>query len=85
MGCDEYHTGAVTGPLTVVLGANFTNTTVGYPLSLTALIGGRTTGSVWDFGDGVVVSNRPYASHAWAVPGDYSVALRAYNSDPAHS
>jgi hypothetical protein len=25
------------------------------------------------------VSNRPYASHAWAAPGDYAVALRAYN------
>jgi hypothetical protein len=79
IGCDEYHPGAVTGPLTVSLVANFTNTTVAYPVSLTALIGGRTTGSVWDFGDGVVVSNRPYASHAWAVPGDYTVVLRAYN------
>jgi hypothetical protein len=48
-------------------------------VSLTALIEGRTTQSVWDFGDGVVVSNRPYASHAWAAPGDYAVALRAYN------
>jgi hypothetical protein len=79
IGCDEYHPGAVAGPLTVVLAANYTNTTVGYPLSLTALIEGRTTASVWDFGDGVVVSNRPYASHAWAAPGDYLVALRAYN------
>jgi len=48
-------------------------------VSLTALIEGRTTQSVWDFGDGVVVSNRPYASHAWAAPGDYAVALLAYN------
>jgi hypothetical protein len=34
---------------------------------------------VWNFGDGTVVSNRPYASHAWVAPGDYPVVLRAYN------
>ena len=51
----------------------------GFPLELTALIEGRTTASVWDFGDGVVVSNQPYASHAWTAPGDYAVVLRAYN------
>jgi parallel beta-helix repeat protein len=79
IGCDEYHPGAVTGPLTVSLVANFTNTTVAYPVSLTALIAGRTSCSIWDFGDGVVMSNRPYASHAWAAPGVYPVALRAYN------
>jgi len=79
IGCDEYHAGAVTGPLTVGLVASDTNVPVGYVVSLTALIEGRTTQSVWDFGDGVVVSNRPYMSHAWAAPGDYAVALRAYN------
>jgi hypothetical protein len=79
IGCDEYHVGAVTGSLTVGLVASATNVLVRYAVSLTALIEGRTTQSVWDFGDGVVVSNRPYASHAWAAPGDYAVALRAYN------
>jgi hypothetical protein len=79
IGCDEYRAGAVTGPLTVGLAASDTNVPAGYAVSLTALIEGRTTQSVWDFGDGVVVSNRPYASHAWAAPGDYVVALRAYN------
>jgi parallel beta-helix repeat protein len=63
----------------VGLVASDTNVAVGYAVSLTALIEGRTTQSVWDFGDGVVVSNRPYASHAWAAAGDYAVVLRAYN------
>src|SRR5439155_11500467 len=35
----------------------------------------------WDFGDGAMMSNRPYASHAWAAPGDYMVGLRAFNDD----
>ena len=79
IGCDEYHAGALTGPLTVSLLANHTNMTVGYPVDFTALIEGRTTASAWDFGDGVLVSNRPYASHAWAALGDHLVVLRAYN------
>ena len=79
IGCDEYHAGAVTGPLSVGIVAAYTNVAVGFPVDLTALIEGRTTSSVWNFGDGVVMSNRPYANHAWAVAGDYVVVLRAYN------
>ena len=79
IGCDEYHPGAVTGPLIVGIAAAFTNVSAGYPVGLTAVIEGRTTASAWDFGDGLVASNRPYASHAWATPGDYAVILRAYN------
>jgi hypothetical protein len=79
IGCDEYHAGAVTGPLSVSIVAAYTNVTVDFPAALTALIGGRTTASRWEFGDGLVASNRPYATHAWALPGDYAVVLRAYN------
>ncbi len=34
----------------------------GCEVVFTALIEGRTSASVWEFGDGTVVSNRPYAS-----------------------
>jgi hypothetical protein len=79
IGCDEYHAGALTGPLRVGITASITNVVVGFAAQLTALIDGRAAASVWDFGDGVTVSNQPYTSHAWAAPGDYSVVLRAYN------
>ncbi len=79
IGCDEYNVDAVTGPLTVRIMANYTNVVVGYPLTLTALIEGRTIGSAWDFGDSVVVSNQPYASHTWTAAGDYLVVLSAFN------
>ncbi|HVM49461.1 MAG TPA: choice-of-anchor Q domain-containing protein [Candidatus Acidoferrum sp.] len=79
MGCDEYHAGAVTGPLTVGVAANYTKVTVGYPVILTASIEGRTTDSVWDFGDGDVAINEPYIAHSWTQPGDYLVALWAFN------
>ena len=59
--------------------AAYTNVAVGFAVNFTAAIDGRATANRWDFGDGTVVSNRPYASHSWAVAGDYSVVFRAYN------
>ena len=79
IGCDEYRDGALTGSLSVGLTVAYTNVVVGFPVEFTALIEGRTTASRWDFGDAVTVSNRPYASHVWAAPGEYAAVLRAYN------
>jgi hypothetical protein len=79
IGCDEYHAGAVTGPLTVSLTATYTNVATGFPVGLTAFIEGRTDLSVWDFGDGDVEVNEPYTSHAWTAPGDYLVSLWAFS------
>ncbi|HXR47276.1 MAG TPA: choice-of-anchor Q domain-containing protein [Candidatus Limnocylindrales bacterium] len=79
IGCDEYHAGAVTGPLMVSLTATFTNVVPGFPVGLTAFIAGRTDLSVWDFGDGFVAVTEPYTSHAWTAPGDYLVSLWAFN------
>jgi hypothetical protein len=79
IGCDEYYGGAVTGNLTVAILATSTNVAVGSTLQFTAIVEGRAAASAWDFGDGVIVSNRPYASHDWTNPGDYLVTLRAYN------
>ena len=79
IGCDEYYPGNLTGPMTVAITATYTNVGVGYPASLTALIEGRTASSVWEFGDGVVETNRLYTTHAWIVPGDYQVVLWAFN------
>ncbi len=79
IGCDEIHLGTATGTLRVGLLANYTNVAVGYPVELTALIKGRTTASLWTFGDGAIASNRPYATHTWTAPGDYELILRAFN------
>ena len=48
-------------------------------MQCTAFIQGQTTASTWDFGDGVVWSNQPFATHAWSRAGDYEVVLRAFN------
>jgi hypothetical protein len=79
IGCEEYHPGTVTGPLTVSLTATYTYVATGFPVGLTAFIEGRTDLSVWDFGDGFVEVSEPYTSHTWTVPGDYLVALWAFN------
>ena len=79
MGCDEVVAGAITGTLSVSTWAAPTNVVIGFPIQFRADILGRTTGSVWDFGDGTVLSNNPYALHAYASPGVYAVLLRAYN------
>jgi hypothetical protein len=79
IGCDEYQSGSLTGALTVDIATAFTTVAVGYPLDLTGRIAGRATASAWAFGDGTMASNRPYATHAWTVPGVYQAVLTAYN------
>jgi hypothetical protein len=84
IGCDEYYPGALAGPLSVSIIATVTNAAPGSPVAFQAIINGHASASAWDFGDGVIVSNWPYASHAWTAPGDYLVALQAFNeSQPA--
>ncbi len=79
VGCDEFHAGTAVGGLTVSFKADYTNTAPGFSVNLSGLISGWATASRWEFGDGIVISNAPYTSHAWLAPGDYTVALRAYN------
>ncbi|HEY5911103.1 MAG TPA: Calx-beta domain-containing protein [Verrucomicrobiae bacterium] len=79
IGCDEYYAGAVTGPLAVGLTSSYASVAVGFPVAFTALIEGRATTSVWDFGDGAMTTNQPFTTHTWAAPGEYAVVLRAYN------
>ncbi len=79
IGADQFVAGAVTGALTVAISAVYTNVATGFEVSFVARITGHSSAIVWDFGDGVVVSNRPYASHAWVSPGFYEVRLTGYN------
>jgi hypothetical protein len=79
MGCDEFWDGAATGALGVSIQAPYTNVAAGFTANFVGNLTGNASASAWDFSDGTVVSNRPYASHAWAVAGDYTVVLRVYN------
>jgi hypothetical protein len=79
MGCDEYRPGAVAGPLSVAIQAGYTNVAAGFNIQFVAQITGHAGASRWDFADGTILSNAPYASHSWAAPGNYTVQLTAYN------
>ena len=77
MGAYEYQAHV---PMTVVIQASGTNVVVGYPLVFSALsFDGYPTNTVWDFGDGTVVTNQLPVSHIWSALGDYSVTLTAFN------
>lgn len=79
LGCDEPSAGGALGDLSVSIRAVFTNVVPGTTVPFTADIEGQVTASRWDFSDGTVLSNRPYASHAWTALGNYAVELRAFN------
>jgi len=81
IGCNEYWSSSATGALTAALTISYTNVAVGFTVNFASAIDGLVSASSWHFGDGVVISNRPYVSHVWAVAGDYAVVLRAYNKD----
>src|SRR5262249_28938856 len=80
IGCDGQRSSSATGVLSASFTISFTNVSVGFPVTFEAAISGRVRASSWDFEDGVVLSNRPYASHAWATTGNYAVVLRAWNN-----
>ena len=79
IGCDEYYAGNASGSLSVAIQADYTNVAPGFAVNLAGLIYGHTAASSWDFGDGTTVSNLLVVSHGWTSPGNYAVALTAYN------
>ena len=81
VGCDEFYAGTSTGSMTLGIAADFTNVSAGFRVNLVGDIEGNCSASRWDFGDGTIISNQPYASHVWTNAGDFSVVLRAFNSD----
>ncbi|MBN1675369.1 MAG: hypothetical protein JXR37_30290 [Kiritimatiellae bacterium] len=79
IGCDELHPGSITGPLSVAAWASHAEAAPGFVVKFRADIAGRLTASLWDFGDGSSVSNRPYAEHAFSTLGMHEVVLTACN------
>jgi hypothetical protein len=79
IGCDEFYAGPVTTSLAVTAMANYTNVSVGFPVSLSGLISGHATTSSWNFGDSTIASNQIYTAHSWSLPGDYAVTFTAFN------
>jgi hypothetical protein len=83
IGCDEPTAGALTGTLSVVILPQAMTVATDMAIGLTPQISGRCASNVWNFGDGGMLNNAIYASHAWATPGDYAVVIRAFNESCA--
>jgi hypothetical protein len=79
IGCDDYGAGAVTAPLSVSIEADCTNLFPGMTAMFTGNNQGGVTATRWEFDDGTIVSNQPYASHSWSETGSHPVVLRAFN------
>ena len=79
MGADDVVPGSVSGPLSMRIVSAYTRCSQDFPALFTADNTGSIAQSVWDFGDGTVVTNQAYATHAWSTPGVYAVRLTGYN------
>ena len=79
IGCSEPNPGNDLGSLTVGISTAFTIYPPSDPENFQAVISGLLETSVWNFGDGTLVTNEACASHTWAAPGSYTVTLTAYN------
>ena len=80
MGCDEVHTGAITGSLGAGIGVSSTNISVGYDVEFTGYITGLVTRLIWDFGDGQVTSNASFViKHSYSTTGSFNVVLTVIN------
>ncbi|MHC1763358.1 MAG: choice-of-anchor Q domain-containing protein [Verrucomicrobiia bacterium] len=79
IGAYEYQSSAPV-PVSPTVHAPYTRVYTGFAARFMGQFSGNATASRWDFGDGTVISNQlPEVSHTWVVPGDYRVALWAYN------
>lgn len=79
IGCSEIPSAGDYGNLAVNIAVPFTNWAPGYPLNFQTANSGPDYESVWNFGDGTLVTNTPYLAHAWTAPGTYQVTLTAYS------
>lgn len=81
MGCKEFVPGGQKGALTAHILSEYTNLPPGYVGKFEVQIAGRVNGHRWEFGDGVLETNRPITSHAWSRVGEYSISLTVWNDD----
>jgi parallel beta-helix repeat protein len=79
IGADQVVPGNLFGPIDLSIQAGYQTLVVEYAGSFTAIVSGRVSAVVWDFGDGTILSNQLHTSHAWTTPGIYTVRLTGYN------
>ena len=79
MGCDEFH-GPPAGPLSVHIDVPWTNLATSFAAPFEAVVQGKPSQLVWNWGDGASDTNLCLATHVFAAAGTYPVALTATNA-----
>jgi hypothetical protein len=79
IGCDEFHSEFANGGLQVLVASDYTGVAVGFPVRFQADVLGQATRTEWDFGDGTILTNQPFATHTWSSSGQFVVICRAFN------
>ncbi len=79
LGCDEFDGSSCTGLMTLAIQSPGPRVALQAPVVFEAEVQGRPLGYVWDFGDGVTVSDLFRVSHVFSAPGMRFVTLTASN------
>lgn len=85
MGCDEFYTPNLAGPLSVEVEAHSLRAVVGAPLSFRCDVEGRPEAYRWDLSDGFSISNIHFIDRSFDSPGLYTATVTAWNPDGAAS
>ena len=81
VGCDSPVPGGLTGPVLIAISAPARTAATFATVGFLARVDGAVRSNVWDFGDGVRVTNQFMPGHQWSSTGAYDVVVRAYNLD----
>ncbi len=79
LGCDQVTDAPKTGDLVLAISLDYNQAAPGFTLSCKGVVQGTPAGCVWDFGNGVRVSNTLVTSCAWPQTGTYPVIYHAWN------
>ncbi|HOW96802.1 MAG TPA: PKD domain-containing protein [Kiritimatiellia bacterium] len=79
MGCDELYPANLTGSVILSVIGEFAQAATDFAVVFRADTLSAVASNLWDFGDGVRLTNYLHASHAWSSGGLYTVSVTAYN------
>ncbi|MGD9612188.1 MAG: choice-of-anchor Q domain-containing protein [Kiritimatiellia bacterium] len=85
LGCDEFYLPGLGGPLAVDIERSADRAVIGTPVAFQCDIEGAPAAYVWQFSDGVAVSNTPFVERTFATGGVYVATVVAWNPDGAAS
>lgn len=81
MGCDEPYAANLVGSINLSVIGDFAQAATDFAVVFRVDTVSAVASNLWDFGDGVRLTNHLHASHAWSSGGLYTVSVTAYNSD----